>query len=227
MSPLSARPNQFLFSSLVLAPPGASVEPIKASFDFGAIGLPYESFDGKKIQVRYAVRVVVKRTLSDRVYERTVWVEEQSKETIADQEESSVTYQLGITDSIEIEFKMDRTKVDCHGTLKGSLTLKHVVPSIVHAELVLFRLEHIGQDWPQDRKKYPEGDEPIVRYQILEGPAQTGDVIPFRFHMNSCLDEHASKTKITPNYSIIYQMFMVLRDSEDRKLYKAQEITVE
>ena len=70
------RGNHHEFVSLVkdLARPGDLTENATFSFDFAQVEKPYESYTGNNVKLRYFVRVVISRRMSDIVKEQEIIV---------------------------------------------------------------------------------------------------------------------------------------------------------
>lgn len=225
----------FLRSSLVLAPP-SSIEPdapVQLAFDFGALGLPYESFEGSHVQVRYYVRVAVRRTLSDRIAERTLWVSQAPARAGAPAPpDPPVTLDAGKQDVMQMSLGLDRSRQTWNGIVCGSLTFHSLSTPILAADVCLIRRESIGAPAapPAGAPPHfaiPADEEFLARHQVMDGPAEPGDRVPFRFHLASCLDEFATATVVEQLYAIRYYLFLVLHDALGHKYYKAHELTLE
>lgn len=235
-----ARPTIFLSSSLTLDP-GSTNSPIQEhSFNFGALTLPHESFEGAQLHIRYFLRASVKRTLSARTVERTLWI--QSKPGVAVGKvpnglEGPVTLEVGLDGILQLSIHLSGTNFDYNGILEGKLDFALVKANICGADLCIVRREQMGKE----RGALDEDGKPIftlpndpsaflARFQILEGPVERGVTIPFRFHMASCLHENSCPSRVDEHglYSIRYYMFFELREGPERsrKFYKAQEFTL-
>lgn len=222
--------NTFLSSSLTLAPAGSS-DLLELPFTFGALSLQHESFEGNRIHVRYSLQVTMKRSISDRTFERTLWIQNRdSLPSISDHIPKPMKLDVGLQEMLKLAITMEDSEFDWKGIIKGWLNFEMVQAPIISADLCILRRELMG---PLPNEKdipftVPSPEEFIARFQILEGAVERGDQIPYRFHLASCLDEHAAATKVDEHglYAIKYYAFFELQDTENRRFYKAQEIVI-
>lgn len=226
----SRPPNIFLSSSLTLAPAG-SADLLELPFTFGALSLQHESFEGGRIHVRYSLQVTMKRSISDRTFERTLWIQDRhSIPRPAEKISKPVNLDVGLDEMLKLVISMEDSEYDWKGIIKGKFKFDMVQAPIVSADLCILRREFLGP-LPSDKDipfTVPSSEEFISRFQILEGSVERGDQIPFRFHLASCLDEHSAVTKIDEHglYAIKYFAFFEQQDTENRRFYKAHEIKI-
>jgi len=247
---LAGKIISFLSSTLTLAPPSSSStsagsDPLllELPFNFGALSLPHGSFEGGRLQVRYALRVCVRRSLADRFYERTLWVEHQQDigkdKIVADGTPVKVAkLEVGLDQMLSLRIELlDPAAYIWRGVVRGRLHFLLVHTPIVSADICLLRREYIpapptpvDQSTTQEQPVFaaPSSSEILARFQILDGTVLRGDQVPFRFHLASCLDEHAVETRREEHglYAIQYYLFFELQDRQDRKFYKAHEIII-
>ena len=103
------RGNHHDFLSLVrqLDPPGELSKNHTFTFEFLQVDKPYESYTGTNVRLRYFLRVVVARRLSDIVKEHDIAVHTLS--SFPDMN-SSLKMEVGIEDCLHIEFEYNRGK---------------------------------------------------------------------------------------------------------------------
>lgn len=236
---LAGRCRTFLASSLILTPDGNQSTPselLQLPFSFGALSLPHASFEGARLQIRYFLRVTVKRSMADRTFERTLWVEPIPSKKLADSDMNNenitrARLEVGLDSMMSLSIELDDGPYTWLGLLRGRLLFTSLSISLVSADLCIIRREYIPapKEPPTTAFQVPEPSEFISRFQILEGPVRTGDEIPFRFHLASCLSEHSVPTCSEEHglYAVRYYAFFELQDSQQRRFYKAHEIVIE
>ncbi len=229
----AGKPHYFISSTLKLSPDSNDTDLVELPFSFGAIGLPYESFEGNRLQIRYALKAILKRTFSDKSVERTIWVK--SKESIRKPLLVKPTLmEVGLEEYLQLTISLTNTNHTWKGILRGKMDFQLVKASIVGAELCIIRREEINPGRPVPEATLPHpfpvptASEVLARHQIIDGPIQRNDKIPFRFHLASCLSENTTPTAIDPHglFSIRYYLFIELHDKEGRKFYKAHELSI-
>lgn len=147
---------------------------------------------------------------------------------------SPVSLNLGLETALHLHVDLDRTVFKWNDVLKGRLHFQLVVCDLVGVDLVLFRRERIASGPPKSATTesgiaIPEEHEIIARHHVMHGAAQRGDVVPFRFHFASCLDEHtaaASHWDEKGLFSIRYFLFITIKDADEKQYYKIQEIKI-
>ncbi|CAI8041729.1 Vacuolar protein sorting-associated protein 26B [Geodia barretti] len=103
------RGNHHDFLSLVrqLSPPGELTQSAVFDFEFHHVEKPYESYTGTNVKLRYFLRVVVVRRLSDLTKELDLAVHALSSfpEMV-----NSLKMEVGIEDCLHIEFEYNKSK---------------------------------------------------------------------------------------------------------------------
>jgi hypothetical protein len=175
----------------------------------------------------------MRRSISDRTFERTLWVQNAGRKTsgISRHISRPLKLEVGLQDIFKLAIDMADSEFHWNSIITGQLRFEMVQASIIAADLCILRREMVGPLPPEDTDipfAVPMPEEFIARFQILEGSVERGDLIPFRFHLASCLDQHAAPTTVDEHglYAIKYFVFFELQDTENRRFYKAQEIAI-
>jgi hypothetical protein len=223
--------SDFLDSTLKLLPVGGEPlspdKPVELAFSFGALGLPFDSFEGQRVTVRYSLELHVKRSFADVHKERTLWViGHKSKATHDDAIiDRPVSMEIGLAVFLHIQISLERTVFPTDGIVTGSILFLLVGTEIREARLQVLRREVLVSEEGEAASLGPKEGEVLGTHQIMGGLAQRGDRIPFRFHLGTTA---AGPTKIGVGgvFSIRHYLMVTFHDQEDRKYFKSQEITI-
>jgi vacuolar protein sorting-associated protein 26 len=103
------RGNHHGFTTLVkeLAKPGELMQNTSFPFEFANVEKPYESYTGTNVRLRYFLRVIISRRLSDIVKEMDIIVHTLYSYPEVD---SSIKMEVGIEDCLHIEFEYNKSK---------------------------------------------------------------------------------------------------------------------
>lgn len=103
------RGNHHEFITLIkeLAKPGYLMQNTSFPFEFSDVEKPYESYSGTNVRLRYFLRVIIARRLSDIVKEMDVVVHTLYTYPEVD---SSIKMEVGIEDCLHIEFEYNKSK---------------------------------------------------------------------------------------------------------------------
>lgn len=224
--------DDFLDSSLKLLPAtnGEALipdHPIELGFSFGALGLPFDSYEGQRVTVRYYLELQMKRSFSDVHKERTLWVighQQQSKLPI-DSSPNPISMEIGLTVFLHIQINLTRTVLPKDGIVEGSVLFLLVGTEIREARLQLIRREILVSEEQEAVSLGPKEGQILGSHQIMHGLAQRGDRIPFRFLL-ATTDVGPTKVAVGGVFSIRYYLMVTFHDQEDRKYFKSQEIMI-
>lgn len=225
--------NDFLDSTLKLLPAGGEAlspdKPVELAFSFGALGLPFDSYEGQRVTVRYYLELHVKRSFADVHKERTLWVIGQKPKKIDGDDNAvvdrPVSMEIGLAVFLHIQISLDRTVFPVDGIVTGSILFLLVGTEIREARLQILRREVLLSEEHEANSLGPKDGEILGTHQIMSGLAQRGDHIPFRFHLGTTA-VGPTKVAVGGVFSIRYYLMVTFHDQEDRKYFKSQEITI-
>ncbi|GAU93019.1 hypothetical protein RvY_05019 [Ramazzottius varieornatus] len=211
------RGNHHEFVSLVkdLARPGDLTENTTFSFDFAQVEKPYESYTGNNVKLRYFVRVVISRRMSDIVREQDIIVH--SLSTYPDVN-NSIKMEVGIEDCLHIEFEYNKSKYHLKDTIVGKIYFLLVRIKIKHMELAIIKREMSGST-----PSLFQDSETIAKFEIMDGAPVRGESIPIRLFLAG-YDLTPTMKDINKKFSVRYFLNLVLVDEEERRYFKQQEI---
>lgn len=211
------RGNQHDFVTKVkeLAHAGEITQNTSFSFDFQQVEKPYESYIGTNVKLRYFLRVVVVRRLSDIVREMDIIVHTLSSYPDVNK---SIKMEVGIEDCLHIEFEYNRSKYHLRDVIVGKIYFFLVRIKIKYMEIVIMKKETVGVS----PSVFTESEN-IAKYEIMDGAPVKGESIPIRlflapYELTPTMHEIANK------FSVRYYLNLVLVDEEDRRYFKQQEI---
>lgn len=129
-----------------------------------------------------------------------------------------IKMEVGIEDSLHIEFEYQRSKYNLKDVVVGKIYILLVCLKIKHMEIVIIKRESLGSG----ANAFNERDN-IAKFEIMDGAPVRGEVIPVRLYL--------SPYKLTPTYrnvhnkfSVRYYLNLVLVDIDDRRYFREQEI---
>lgn len=213
------RGNHHEFTSLVkeLARPGELHHNTSYDFEFNQVEKPYEVYTGTNVKLRYFLRVTVVRRLTDLVKEMDLAVH-----TLSSYPEmnSSIKMEVGIEDSLHIEFEYNKSKYHLKDVIVGKIYFLLVRIKIRHMEIAIIRRETTGSG-----PNVFNENETIAKYEIMDGSPVRGESIPIRVFLAG-YDLTPTMRDINKKFSVRYYLNLVLVDEEERRYFKQQEITL-
>lgn len=177
--------------------------------------MAHESYNGRHLQVRYFVKVSIKRGLGgDLSSQRGIWVKDYTPPPPSD----STGWQLevGLEDELHINFTAPKTEFALTENIEGELHFSLVNLKIKSADLSLVRREIVGS--------HITDQEVLQRYQIIDGPPARYDTIPFSLPLRNLMDLTPSLRAVEKVGSLLYFVNLIIYDVEGRRYFKQQEI---
>ncbi|XP_048522924.1 vacuolar protein sorting-associated protein 26B-like isoform X2 [Dendroctonus ponderosae] len=213
------RGNHHEFISLVkeLARPGEMIAHTSFSFDFSNVEKPFEVYTGGNVRLRYFLRVTIIRRLADIVKELDIAVH-----TLCCYPEmnNSIKMEVGIEDCLHIEFEYNKSKYHLKDVIVGKIYFILVRIKIKHMEIAIIKRETTGSG-PHN---YTD-TVTIAKYEIMDGAPVKGESIPIRVFLAD-YDLTPTMRDVNKKFSVRYFLNLVLMDTEDRRYFKQQEITL-
>ncbi|XP_052860633.1 vacuolar protein sorting-associated protein 26B-like [Anopheles cruzii] len=213
------RGNHHDFLSLVreLARPGDLIQNTSYPFEFANVEKPFEVYVGSNVRLRYFLRVTIVRRLSDIVREVDIAVH-----TLSSYPDTNcpIKMEVGIEDCLHIEFEYNKSKYHLKDVIVGKIYFLLVRIKIKHMEIAIIKREQTGSG----PNMYTE-NEIIAKYEIMDGSPVKGESIPIRVFLAG-YDLTVTMREINKKFSVRYFLNLVLIDTEDRRYFKQQEITL-
>ncbi|CAH0549459.1 unnamed protein product [Brassicogethes aeneus] len=213
------RGNHHEFISLVkeLARPGEMIAHTSYPFDFSCVEKPFEVYTGANVRLRYFLRVTIIRRLADIVKEIDLAVH-----TLSSYPEmnNSIKMEVGIEDCLHIEFEYNKSKYHLKDVIVGKIYFLLVRIKIKHMEIAIIKRETTGTG-----PNIFNDNNTIAKYEIMDGAPVRGESIPIRVFLAG-YDLTPTMRDINKKFSVRYFLNLVLMDTEDRRYFKQQEITL-
>ncbi|XP_072980225.1 vacuolar protein sorting-associated protein 26B isoform X2 [Typha angustifolia] len=214
------RGNFYDFTSLVreLDVPGEIYERKTYPFDFSTVEMPYESYNGANVRLRYTLKVTVSRNYVSNIVEyQDFWVRNYTPTPTIN---NSIKMEVGIEDCLHIEFEYNKSKYQLKDVIIGKIYFLLVRIKIKNMELEIRRRESTGSG----PNTYVE-TETLAKFELMDGAPVRGESIPIRLFL-SPYELTPTYRNINNKFSVKYYLNLVLVDEEDRRYFKQQEITV-
>lgn len=213
------RGNHHEFTSLVkeLARPGEMIAHTSYTFEFSCVEKPFEVYTGCNVRLRYFLKVTIVRRLADIVKEVDIAVH-----TLSSYPEmnNSIKMEVGIEDCLHIEFEYNKSKYHLKDVIVGKIYFLLVRIKIKHMEIAIIKREITGSG----PNTFTE-NETIAKYEIMDGAPVRGESIPIRVFLAG-YELTPTMRDINKKFSVRYFLNLVLMDTEDRRYFKQQEITL-
>ncbi|KAK4878757.1 hypothetical protein RN001_011263 [Aquatica leii] len=213
------RGNHHEFTSLVkeLARPGEMIAHTSYPFEFSCVEKPFEVYTGCNVRLRYFLKVTIVRRLADVVKELDIAVH-----TLSSYPEmnNSIKMEVGIEDCLHIEFEYNKSKYHLKDVIVGKIYFLLVRIKIKHMEIAIIKRETTGSG----PNMFTE-NETIAKYEIMDGAPVRGESIPIRVFLAG-YELTPTMRDINKKFSVRYFLNLVLMDTEDRRYFKQQEITL-
>ncbi|XP_055627443.1 vacuolar protein sorting-associated protein 26B-like [Toxorhynchites rutilus septentrionalis] len=209
--------HDFLSQVRELARPGDLIQNTSYPFEFANVEKPYEVYVGANVRLRYFLRVTIVRRLSDIIREVDIAVHTLSSYPDTN---SPIKMEVGIEDCLHIEFEYNKSKYHLRDVIVGKIYFLLVRIKIKHMEIAIIKREQTGSG----PNIFTE-NEIIAKYEIMDGSPVKGESIPIRVFLAG-YDLTLTMREINKKFSVRYFLNLVLIDTEDRRYFKQQEITL-
>ncbi|KDP34514.1 hypothetical protein JCGZ_11064 [Jatropha curcas] len=214
------RGNFYEFTSLVreLDIPGELYERKTYPFEFSTVEMPYESYNGVNVRLRYILKVTISRNYVNNIVQCQDFVVHNY--TPLPSINNSIKMEVGIEDCLHIEFEYGKSKYHLKDVIIGKIYFLLVRIKIKNMELEIRRRESTGSG----PNTYVE-TETLAKFELMDGAPVRGESIPIRLFL-SPYELTPTYRNINNKFSVKYYLNLVLVDEEDRRYFKQQEITV-
>ncbi|KAK4278767.1 hypothetical protein QN277_016567 [Acacia crassicarpa] len=211
------RGNFYDFTSLVreLDVPGELYERKTYPFEFSTVEMPYESYNGVNIRLRYVLKVTISRNFVSNIVEYLDFVVRNYNPAPAIN--NSIKMEVGIEDCLHIEFEYSKSKYHLKDVIIGKIYFLLVRIKIKNMELEIRRRESTGSG----TNTYVE-TETLAKFELMDGVPVRGESIPVRLFL-SPYELTPTYRNINNKFSVKYFLNLVLVDDEDRRYFKQQE----
>ncbi|PPD96695.1 hypothetical protein GOBAR_DD06269 [Gossypium barbadense] len=233
------RGNFYDFTSLVreLDIPGELYERKTYPFEFSTVEMPYESYNGVNVRLRYILKVTISRNYVGNIVEYQEFVAvidelyiqfSNSKQvdgkvrnyTPPPSINNIIKMEVGIEDCLHIEFEYSKSKYHLKDVIIGKIYFLLVRIKLKNMDLEIRCRESTGSG----PNTYVE-TETLAKFELMDGAPVRGESIPIRLFL-SPYELTPTYQNINNKFSVKYYLNLVLVDEEDRRYFKQQEITM-
>ncbi|XP_017065918.1 vacuolar protein sorting-associated protein 26 [Drosophila eugracilis] len=209
--------HEFKCLAKALARPGDLIQNNSYPFDFPNVEKQFEVYAGTNVRLRYFLRATIVRRISDITKEVDIAVH-----TLCSYPEMNnpIKMEVGIEDCLHIEFEYNKSKYHLRDTIIGKIYFLLVRIKIKHMEIAIIKRESAGTG-----PTMFNDNETIAKYEIMDGAPVKGESIPIRVFLAG-YNLTPTMRDINKKFSVKYFLNLVLMDTEDRRYFKQQEITL-
>ncbi|KAL1156869.1 hypothetical protein V6Z11_A08G117600 [Gossypium hirsutum] len=203
------RGNFYDFTSL-----GAKTYP----FEFSTVEMPYETYNGANLRLRYVLKVTVSRNYGGSIVEYQDFIVRNYSPPPSIN--NSIKMEVGIEDCLHIEFEYNKSKYHLKDVIIGKIYFLLVRIKIKNMDLEIRRRESTGSG----ANTHVE-TETLAKFELMDGAPVRGESIPIRLFL-SPYELTPTYRNINNKFSVKYYLNLVLVDEEDRRYFKQQEIAI-
>lgn len=187
-------------------------------FEFKHVEMSHESFSGRHVEIKYFIKVVIKRNLSDIAAQRVIWVHNPTESESESERVGSggCNLEIGIEDQIHLNFISPKLKYSLNDFLIGQVNFSLVNIMIKSVDLSIVRRECVG-----DRIT---NQQVLQKYQIIDASPLKNDRIPFKVPLKNLKDLTPTYKQVEKACSLQYFVNLIIYDCEGRRFFKQQEI---
>eukprot|EP00871_Galdieria_phlegrea_P002697 jgi/Galph1/3428/GphlegSOOS_G2080.1 len=208
------------FTSLVreLDDPGILTGTKQYPFAFTHVEKSYDTYNGVNVRLRYFVRVTIERPtyVPNIVKEYDVAVQHVQQEP---QVNNAIRMEVGIEDSLHIEFEYKRSKLHLNDVVLGKVSFLQVRIKIKRMELEVKRRESAGTGIHAVNET-----DTLAKFEIMDGSPVRGESIPVRMFLSAYPSLTPTYKNVNNKFSVKYFLNLVLVDEDDRRYFKQHEI---
>lgn len=186
-------------------------------FEFKHVEMSHESFNGRHLQIKYFIKMTIKRGISDVHCQRPIWVQDFTPCPII--KDLGWQLEVGLEDLLHINFTSARTQYSLDECIEGELHFSLVNLKIKGADLSIVRRELVGSQITDQ--------EVLQHFQIIDGSPARYDTIPFRLPLaNLAAELTPTLRQVEKAASLLYFINLIIYDVEGRRYFKQQEISL-
>ncbi|KAL5971012.1 Vacuolar protein sorting-associated protein 26 [Taenia solium] len=205
--------DEFLNRTQELARPGIlSQSSTTYPFLFENVEMPFESYSGSNVHLRYFLRLTVVKRFMDLTKELDILVHSYHK---PQQPDINIQMEVGIEDSLHIEFEYNASCYHLEDVIVGKICFLLVRVKIKYMEVQILRRESTGLGAVNTFTDM----ETVAKFEIMDGAPVRGECIPIRLFLGA-YDLTPTMKDVNRKFSVRYYLNLVLLDEEERRYYK-------
>ena len=189
------------------------------NFNFKKVKLPYESYKGESIGVKYIIKVNIIKLMRTISYEEEFVVVKPYEESILKKNDEPISMNVGIKDLLSVLIEFEHINYGIHGTLKGFVSFGKVNLLLTKMEVQLIKKETIFGVQAQKKAK----PKIVATFELIDGGPYKNETIPFRFFLEP-YKLTPSYTDVAGNFSVRYYLNLIIKDQKNNRYFKQKEI---
>ena len=189
------------------------------NFIFKKVKLPYESYKGESIGVKYLIKVNIFKMMRTISYEEEFAVVKPNDESVLKKNDEPISMNVGIKELLSVLIEFDHSNYGIHGCLKGYVSFGKVDLLLTKMEVNLIKKETI---FGLDTSKYSE-QKILASFELIDGGPYKNETIPFRFFLEP-YNLTPSYIDVAGNFSVRYYINLIIKDQKNNKYFKQKEI---
>ena len=189
------------------------------NFIFKIVKLPYESYKGESIGVKYLIKVNIFKMMRTISYEEEFAVVKPNDESVLKKNDEPISMNVGIKELLSVLIEFDHSNYGIHGCLKGYVSFGKVDLLLTKMEVNLIKKETI---FGLDTSKYSE-QKILASFELIDGGPYKNETIPFRFFLEP-YNLTPSYIDVAGNFSVRYYINLIIKDQKNNKYFKQKEI---
>ena len=211
---------RFLSLSKDISKIGSLTKDISSyNFNFKNVKLPYESYKGDEIGVKYMIKVNIFKMMRTISYEEEFVVVKPNDESILKKNDEPISMNVGIKELLSVLIEFDHVNYGIHGTLKGFVSFGKVNMLFTKMEVQLIKKETI---FGAGAKKNTN-PKIIATFELIDGGPYKNETIPFRFFLEP-YNLTPSYIDVAGNFSVRYYLNLIIKDQNNNRYFKQKEI---
>jgi vacuolar protein sorting-associated protein 26 len=183
------------------------------NFSFKKVNLPYESYEGNIVSVKYFIKV----TITKKIFSTKLTVEKNFKvQNVkpAPELNPNIRMEVGISNLIHFEYELYQSKFSLEECIIGKIFFIQVAMKVRALEIHLIKRETIGQ----------KSDTALLsKFEVIDGNPAAEEIVPIRMFINS-FELSPTYKDINNIVSVKYFIKFVVIDESEKSFFKQQEI---
>ena len=174
------------------------------NFIFKKVKLPYESYKGESIGVKYLIKVNIFKMMRTISFEEEFAVVKPNDESVLKKNDEPISMNVGIKELLSVLIEFDHSNYGIHGCLKGFVSFGKVDLLLTKMEVNLIKKETI---FGLDTSKYSE-QKILASFELIDGGPYKNETIPFRFFLEP-YNLTPSYIDVAGNFSVRYYLNLI------------------
>ncbi|KAK1933414.1 vacuolar protein sorting-associated protein 26 family protein [Babesia divergens] len=207
---------------------GVVNESKQYKWKFPLVGIENESYSGVNIRLYYFVRITIVKAYGGNICKEAKFAIQ--KVSIPPQINNTIKMEVGIEDSLHIEFEYNKSAYHLSDIIIGKVYFLLVALNIKYMEIAIQRMETITVGTFMvcsvisilGRSNASE-TVTVATFEVMDGSPVKGECIPVRIYLSG-LDLCPTYKNVQNKLTVKYYINLLIVDEEERRYFKKQEI---